>query len=196
MGDMTLGRTHYWPIYEAAQKYNLPIGIHAGSAYRNAPTAIGWPSSLLEDYAANAPAFQTQVLSLVMEGVLNKFPDLRIVLIESGVTWLPSLIWRATHIWTAMRMEVPWVQPSPAAIIRKNFRLTLQPFDAPPTKAQIERVIDQIGSDEVLLFSTDYPHYAFDGMSPIPEGIGPELAQKILRDNPLKTYPQLAESLS
>jgi predicted TIM-barrel fold metal-dependent hydrolase len=196
MGDMLLGRPHYWPVYEAAIRHRLPIGVHAGSAFRNAPTAIGWPSTLLEDHAANAPAFQSQLLSLVMEGVFTKYPDLTVVLVESGVTWLPALIWRATHIWQAMRMEVPWVHPSPAEIIRRNIRMTLQPFDSPPTREIVERVVEQIGTDEMLLFSTDYPHWAFDGTEAIPDGISPELARKILVDNPLRTYPRLSEALS
>jgi predicted TIM-barrel fold metal-dependent hydrolase len=195
MGDMLFGRPHYWPIYEAAVKHRLPIGIHAGSAYRNAPTPIGWPSTLLEDYAANAAAFQAQVMSLVMEGVFGKFPELTVVLVESGVTWLPALIWRASHIWQAMRMEVPWVHPAPAEIIRRHFRLTLQPFDAPPTQGQLDTVIEQIGSDEMLLFSTDYPHSAYEGDRAMPAGIAPELARKILIDNPLRTYARLAETL-
>lgn len=195
MGDMMFGRPHYWPIYEAAVKHKLPIGIHAGSAYRNAPTPIGWPSTLLEDYAANAAAFQAQVMSLVMEGVFGKFPDLKVVLIESGVTWLPALIWRATHIWQAMRMEVPWVHPHPAEIIRKHFRLTLQPFDAPPTIEQTERLLKQINAEDMLLFSTDYPHSAYEGDRAMPDGIPAGLVGKILRDNPLETYPLISESL-
>ena len=42
--EMMLGRSYYWPIYEAAVKHDLPIGLHAGSMYRYAPTSTGWPS--------------------------------------------------------------------------------------------------------------------------------------------------------
>ena len=55
------------------------------------------------------------------------------------------------------------------------------------------RLIDHIGSDEMLLFSTDYPHYQFDGEHPIPEGLDKGLAQKIMVDNPLRTYSRLRE---
>ncbi len=72
-------------------------------------------------------------------------------------------------------------------------RLTLQPFDAPPDAASVMRLIDHIGSDEMLLFSTDYPHYQFDGADPIPEGLDKGLAQKIMADNPLRTYVRLNE---
>ena len=62
MGDMPLGKRHYWPIYAAAEKHGLPIGIHAGSTYRHPVTPVGWPTYYTEDYAAQAPAFQ-QALS-------------------------------------------------------------------------------------------------------------------------------------
>jgi predicted TIM-barrel fold metal-dependent hydrolase len=42
MGDMPLGKRAYWPIYAAAQKHGLPIGVHAGSNYHNPPTSVGW----------------------------------------------------------------------------------------------------------------------------------------------------------
>jgi predicted TIM-barrel fold metal-dependent hydrolase len=97
--EMMLGRSYYWPIYAAAAKYDLPIGLHAGSMYRYAPTSGGWPSHYLHDYVANSQLFEDQLLSLISNGVFNRWPDLRFVLIESGVTWLPApgaiKTWRA-----------------------------------------------------------------------------------------------------
>ncbi|HEY0420157.1 MAG TPA: amidohydrolase family protein, partial [Acetobacteraceae bacterium] len=90
MGEAMLGRRQYWPVYEAAQRHGLAIGIHAGSTARHAITSNGWPSYYLEDYAANAQAAQSQLLNLVHEGVFVKFPRLRVVMIESGFTWLPT----------------------------------------------------------------------------------------------------------
>ena len=44
-------------------------------------------------------------------------------------------------------------------------------------------------SDELLLFSTDYPHWQFDGEEALPEGLSPDLVRKIMIDNPHATYP-------
>ena len=85
------------------------------------------------------------------------------MLLESGVTWLPPMMWRFGKDWRGIRTEVPWVQEVPAELIRRHVRLTMQPFDAPPDPADVGRAIDQMGSDEMLLFATDYPHWQFDG---------------------------------
>jgi predicted TIM-barrel fold metal-dependent hydrolase len=53
-GETPLGRRQHWPIYEAAARHGLPIGIHAGSAYRHPVTPVGWPTSLTEDYVNQA----------------------------------------------------------------------------------------------------------------------------------------------
>ena len=193
--EMMAGRRYYWPIYEAAQRHNLPIGLHAGSMYRYAPTSNGWPSHHLQDYVSNSQAFESQLLSLVYEGVLGKFPGVTFVLLESGVTWLPGLIWRAVKTWRGVRPEVPWVKESPADQIRRQVRLTAQPIDAPPESADLERVIDQIGSDDMLLFATDYPHWQFDGDSPLPDGIPDRLMEKLTVTNALATYPRLKETV-
>ena len=54
MGDMLLGRRPYWPIYAAAEKLELAVGIHAGSTYRHAPMSSGWPAHRVEDYVAQS----------------------------------------------------------------------------------------------------------------------------------------------
>ena len=161
----------YWPIYAAAEKHALPLCIHAGSTFRHATTSNGWPSYYLEDYVVMSHAFQAQLLSLVAEGVFTKFPDLTVVLAESGFTWLPQFMWRQVKTWRAMRAEIPWVDRAPAEIIRENVRFTLQPTDAPPEPDQLAQAIDMIGTDRALLFSTDYPHWQFDGDDALPAGL-------------------------
>ena len=191
MGDMPLGKRHYWPIYAAAERHGLPIGIHAGSAYRHPVTPLGWPSYYTEDYAAQAAAFQQCLSSLICEGVFSKFPNLKVVLLESGFTWLPAHLWRLTKFWRGLRMEIPWVDRAPTEIVRDHVRLTVQPCDGPPNEQMFQTLMDHMDSDELLLFSTDYPHWQFDGTEALPAGLSPAMARKIMVDNPLATYSRL-----
>ena len=194
MGDTLLGRRACWPIYAAAEKLGLAAGIHAGSTYRHAPMAAGWSAHRVEDYVAQSAAFESQLLSFLAEGVFQQFPTLRVVLIESGFSWLPNLLWRTSKSWRGMRAEVPWIDRSPAEIIREHIRVTLQPVDTPrDDSAKLSQTLEHIGSDRMLLFSTDYPHWQFDGDDVLPNTLSAETVRRILIDNPLETYPRLRE---
>ena len=50
-------------------------------------------------------AFHALVISLIYEGVFERFPTLKIVLIEGGFAWLAPLMWRMDRAWEAMRDE-------------------------------------------------------------------------------------------
>lgn len=196
MDEMPLGRRYYWPIYRAAERHGLPIGIHAGSAYRHPVTSVGWPTYYSEDSAAQSQAFQTTLTSLIAEGVFAEFPELKVVLMESGFAWLPSHLWRLGKFWRGLRMEMPWVDRHPMEIAKDHVRLTLQPRDAPPKPEDFERLMAHFDSDEMLLFSTDYPHWQFDGDDALPEGMSASLASKVCVDNPLATYSRLKEAVA
>jgi uncharacterized protein len=86
---------------------------------------------------------------------------------------------------------VPWLDRSPEEFARDHIRLTIQPFDAPPSPAHIGRIMDQLPSDEMLLFATDFPHWQFADDAVLPAGLSPALARKIQIDNPLAAYPRL-----
>jgi predicted TIM-barrel fold metal-dependent hydrolase len=129
--------------------------------------------------------FQTQVLSLIVEGVFDRFPNLKIALIEGGWTWLPSLMWRIDKDWKGLRREVPWNTQVPSDYIRQRMRLSLQPIDAPPDPKQLVQIIEQMGSDELLMYSSDYPHWHEDEL---PAELPEQTRRKILRDNARAFY--------
>ena len=113
-----LGHRRYWPVFEAAQAADIAIGMHIGGYSGQAITAGGWPSFYYEHHYANAPSMEAVVTSLVMEGVFERFPKLRIVLVESGFVWVPSLCWRLDRLWERMRDEVPHLKRPPSEYIR------------------------------------------------------------------------------
>jgi len=94
--ELPLGRPQNWPMHAAAERHGLPVGVHAGSTHRHPVTPVGWPSCYAEDYVNQAPSVQIQRTSLVAEGVFARHPNLTVVLMESGVTWLPAYLWRLT----------------------------------------------------------------------------------------------------
>jgi len=116
------------------------------------------------------------------------------VLSGCGIGWVPNFLSRGVKMWRAMRKEIPWVDRSPAAIFRDNIRLTIQPADAPPDPDDLAVLLEMIGSDDVLLFSTDWPHWRFEGTDALPPGLPDRLLPRVLRENALDTYPRLKET--
>ncbi|MFM7779195.1 MAG: amidohydrolase family protein, partial [Alphaproteobacteria bacterium] len=107
-----------------------------------------------------------------------------------------SFLWRGTKEWRALRREVPWVDRSPAQILRDHMRISCQPLDAPPDPNDLTALLEMIGCDDMLLFATDWPHWRFDGTEALAPGLPEGMRMRLLRDNALATYPRLKGSLS
>lgn len=184
-----MGRRKYWKIYEVAESHGLPIAVHFGGLGGNATTSSGFPSYYIEDHTNMAQAFQCQVISMVCEGVFERFPNLRTVMLEGGFAWVPSLMWRLDKHWKRLREEVPFLTRKPSEYIRGHMRFTTQPMEEPPVSEYLLQVIRHLGSDEMLMFATDYPHWDYDAPDlTFPPKFPEALKQKIFYDNARSFY--------
>jgi uncharacterized protein len=123
-----LGRRRYWPIWEAAVEHGLAVGIHAGGLAGSVPTPVGAFDSFFEDYVGECSLLQTQLISFIAEGVLDTYPDLRLCLLEGGVTWAPTLLWKLDTEWKGLRREIPWVRRRPSEYVRDQVRMSASPL--------------------------------------------------------------------
>ena len=182
------GSRVFQPMWEAIARHDLVAGLHFGGAPGNPPFPSGWPSYYVEEYAGMAQVFQSQVVSIISEGVLDLYPSLRLTLIEGGFTWVPAFMWRFDKEWRNLRRLVPWVKQAPSAYMRQHIRLTIQPLDAPPTGHQMQQVIDQMGSEEMLLFASDYPHAHAGDPTSLLADLPSALAERIRAENARAWY--------
>ena len=184
-----LGRRRFWKIYEAAERLGLVIGMHASNAGGVPSTPSGWPSYYLEDHAVISSASQSQIASLVLEGVFERHPGLKFVCIEGGFAWLAPLMWRLDKHWKRLREEVPHLQRKPSEYILDHVWVTTQPIEEPADPRHLLQAIEHIGQDDRVLFATDYPHWDYDDpQRALPEGMPPELRRKILSENAKRLY--------
>ncbi len=184
-----LGQRSYWNLYEAAVRHDLPVGIHFGGGSGYPITGAGWPSYYIEDHAGMAQAFQAQLISLICEGVFERFPTLRVVLIEGGFAWLPSLVWRLDRSWRRLRDEVPHLQHLPSDVVRTHIWLTTQPMEEPPKPVHLRQLLDQLDLEDHLVFATDYPHWDFDAPDQaFPFRLAPQVERKLMAENARALY--------
>jgi uncharacterized protein len=185
-----LGRPHYWPIYEAAERHGLPIGIHFGGHSGHPITGTGWPSYYYEYHSGMSQSFQSQVISFIYEGVFERFPNLKMVLIEGGFAWLPPLTWRLDAHWKRLRRDVPHIKRLPSETVRDHIWLTTQPVEEPHRPEQFLELLEQGNLYDRLMFATDYPHWDFDA----PSDVLPKIAmpdgfeQKLMYETALGFY--------
>jgi hypothetical protein len=176
-------------MWEAIARNNLVAGLHFGGVPGNPPTPSGWPSYFLEEYAGMAQVFQSQVVNIISEGVFDLFPTARVALLESGFTWVAPFMWRFDKEWKNLRRIVPWVKRPPSAYMREHFRIAIQPLDGPPNPRHLTQTIDQIGSEDMLIYASDYPHvHASEPEQSLLPDLPASLAQKIRSENARSFY--------
>jgi uncharacterized protein len=192
-----LGNRRYWPLYEAAVEQGLPIAIHVGGHGGNTITGAGWPSFYFEDHAGYPQAFQSQLISLVFEGVFERYKGLKIVLQEGGFAWLPWLMWRMDSAWQRLGEEVPHLRRAPSEVVREHFWFTTQPIEEPERPRFFTQIWEDLAMPEKALFASDYPHWDFDAPDQaLPSALDAHTRRALLGGNARALYPKLASALS
>jgi predicted TIM-barrel fold metal-dependent hydrolase len=184
------GDRRYLPVFEAAVRAGIAVGLRWGGNPGNPPTGTGWPSYFAEEHAGMPAAFQTQLLSLIAEGVFERFSDLRVALLGSGFSWLPAFLWRLDKEWRGMRREVPWVRRAPSAAVSEQVRVGLHPIDAPAT--ELATVLEELPSDDLLMFCTDHPRWQFDADEHALPDAFPEPARARIADASARAFYRLS----
>jgi predicted TIM-barrel fold metal-dependent hydrolase len=190
--NILLGNKHYYPIYEAAVDMGLPIISHPTGtecSYHGTPVVAGGvPTSYIERYVDLPQIGQSNVSSLIFEGVFERYPTLKVAFAEFGFSWLLSLIWRMDKGWKELRIETPWVKQLPSEYIRSNIRFTTQPLDEPERMKDLKSLIEMINGDQILMFSSDYPHWDNDMASRSLPFLTNEEKKKIFYENAKEFY--------
>jgi uncharacterized protein len=186
-GDTPYGNVRYHPLYEAAVRHDLAIGLHAWGRAGTAPGVSGITGTYIEDYLANSQIVQTQVVSLVSEGVFDRFPSLRVALIECGFTWMPALLWRFDKDWKGVWREVPWVREQPSEYVRKHFRATTEPAQLPRDADDRAALVDMVGL-EMLMYASDHPHDHGGSGPALLEAVDREAREAITRSTATRFY--------
>ena len=166
-GDKSPGHPDLDPVWRRLSEAGVPFMLHIGAAVPHLPPAYhqnghprpkdwlgGGENLRAKDFFAMAFAPQNFLASLALDGVFERFPNLRGGVIELGAGWVPDMLRRMDGAWKGWRKTDPVVASlsmPPSEYIRRAVRFT-------PFATEDAGTIIREGGKELFLFSSDFPH--------------------------------------
>jgi predicted TIM-barrel fold metal-dependent hydrolase len=175
-------------LWDAASDTGLPISFHiAGGVHSLRASTGSWE---LSAYVTVLPAQLDEALAgMIFSGELERHPNVRLVLGESGIGWIPYMIERMDHVFPKYldSVEDYRLSRAPSAIFRDQVLATFQDdrFGV--------RAIADIGADNVM-WASDYPHpdSTFPNSRRVIEesfrGVDESVTRKVVCDNAARLY--------
>jgi predicted TIM-barrel fold metal-dependent hydrolase len=185
------GQPRFFRIWEAAAHYGLPVAMHTGGETVGlAPTSTlaGPLTYYIEHHALQTQSVMAHVVSLVMEGVFERLPAFKLLVVETGLSWAPHVMWRLDKDYKGNRSECPWLKRLPSEYIHDQVRYSTQPIDEPAKPAHLLALLDMVDAAQTVLYATDYPHWDFDNPRAALNGVPAGLQERIFAGNALDVY--------
>jgi predicted TIM-barrel fold metal-dependent hydrolase len=184
-----LGLPQFDPIYAAAERLDVPVAVHGGAAVE---LGLDHMPSFAGVYPLSHPFAQMQQLtSMMIHGVFERFPNLRIAFLEAGCGWVPYLADRLEDSWEHRRNRWPHpTQRSPKDVMRGGNLY----YACERDESTLGNVAHLIGGGQIL-WASDFPHerpweqFSNDIDTLVNRQDLPDsLPRKILFDNPRRLY--------
>ena len=155
------------PVWAAAQAAGIPVVFHVGGTgdliepayFQNGrpipPDFHGGEENFRSvDYMGIPHPPEQALATLIFDGVLERFPTLRLGVIEQGAIWVPSWLRQMESAFEAFarheeRLRALSLRPSD--YVHRQVRFTPYPTE------DVGWIVEQAGAD-LVLFSSDYPH--------------------------------------
>ena len=160
-----LGDMRYSPIYEVAQAHDLPIVFHSapGLTLTEGASPVDGLQRLIEAHSLGfSISNMIQLTSVLLQGVPERFPKLRFVFQESGLFWVPMMMYRLDEYYLKRREEAPLLRMLPSEYVLERFYFGTQPMEAPKQPDHLKAIFDMANGYEHFLYASDYPHFDFD----------------------------------
>lgn len=186
------------PIHKAAADTGRPIALHAFSAggIAPSPSAGGYPNYYIEYHAHGCQNLMTHLVSFLANGVFERYPDLRLLLVEGGTAWLPAIFWRLRDLYDeGAAAELPWLKSALDQTLRDHVLSTTQPFEVPSRPTTLTDMFGDLGGAQFLCFSTDYPHWDADDPMYVSRLLPAEWHRAVFYENACRLYGWSSDDL-
>lgn len=150
----------YMKTYALLEEMGKPLSFHA--AYNWNDQSMLMLNRFISVHAIGFMMYNMiHMTNWVMNGIPERFPKLKVMWIESGLTWAYSLMQRLDHSYMMRPSDAPALKRKPSEYMREMYYST-QPMEMPEDKSILEATFKMIKADTQLVWSSDYPHWDFD----------------------------------
>jgi predicted TIM-barrel fold metal-dependent hydrolase len=183
------GDPKYNPVWEAATRHDITVSCHLSRGiHETLPIPpVGFPSYNHDFMVTYSLLAANQVMSLIFDGVFDRFPTLRIVFVEHAFTWILPLMWRMDAIYEARKSWME-IKRKPSEYVKEHIKFTTQPLDYPEDKTELSRAFEWMECDKILLFSSDYPHWTYDDPRWLVKHLPEHAREQVMFRNGIETY--------
>jgi predicted TIM-barrel fold metal-dependent hydrolase len=150
----------YARLYGMIQESGLPLGFHA-SFHQQERMFEGMNRFLSIHALGFVIPNMVHLTNLVINGIPERFPRLKVIWIESGLAWIPFLMQRLDNEYFMRTSEAPLLRKPPSDYMRESFYYTTQPMETVNLRA-LEVTFEMIQAETQLMFASDYPHWDFN----------------------------------
>jgi predicted TIM-barrel fold metal-dependent hydrolase len=172
------------PFFAAAEELRMPLAIHTAPGIHLPTLGSERFDNYLQVHSVSFPFdMMTAATSLVLGGVFERHPKLRVAMLESGVGWVPYFFDRLDeHVEKRGRLT-PGCKREPREYIERGQLYV----SCEPEESAIPFVAKTLGP-YFILYASDYPHWDSDfpeSTKPLRErkDLTPEVKARILGEN-------------
>jgi predicted TIM-barrel fold metal-dependent hydrolase len=165
LGGNGLGRPFgdpvYLPVIEAAAELDLPLVVQVGSdgatGLTTTPLGGGAPSTVAEYRALGGHSQMTHVASLIIGGVFDRFPNLKVLLVGGGAAYIPSLAWSMDYGYRGRQHTVPWMKRLPSEYFADHVRVSTCSLERVPSREALAQALGVLPMEDMLLYTSCAP---------------------------------------
>ena len=147
-------------VFAALNERSLPLAFHSGPNWSDRP--FEQLNRFLGVHALGFPFYaMIQLTNLVLNGIPERFPKMKLIFMEAGQAWVQLLIARLDAEYRQRSSEAPLLKRLPSEYIREMY-FTTQPLEQLDNSDHTRAMFEEINGESQLLYSSDYPHQDFD----------------------------------
>lgn len=146
--------------YALLEEMGLPLSFHAAYCWNE--QSLQTQNRFLGVHALGFMWFNmVHMTNWIVNAMPERFPKLKTMWIESGLTWAYCLAQRLDHSYKMRAAEAPGLKRLPSEYMQEMFYST-QPMEMPDDKSILEATFKMINAKSQLCWASDYPHWDFD----------------------------------